>query len=392
MKLEFSNRIAAMQPSAIREILKATADPNIIPFAAGNPAPEAFPAEAIAKFSAEILETNPIGALQYSLSEGYPLLRETLRVYMKEHFNIGREFDDINIMSGAQQVMDYTAKVLLNEGDTVICENPTFIGTLNTFRSYALNLVGLPMEDDGIRPEDLEAAILANPNTKLIYLIPTFQNPSGRTMSLAKRKAVYEIAVKHNILILEDNPYGELRFEGETLPTIKSLDEKGVVIYAGSFSKVVSPGMRVGFAVAHKDILSKMTIAKQCNDVHTNISAQMVIHKLLTEFDFPAHLERLRGIYRRKCNLMLNALDEKMPTVKHTLPSGGLFVWCDLPEGIDIHEFTQEALAAGVAIVPGNNFFVDSNMPTQSVRLNYSTPTDEQLVKGVDILAKILNK
>lgn len=388
----FSDRIAAMQPSAIREILKATADPKIIPFAAGNPAPEAFPVEAITKFSAQIYAENPIGALQYSLSEGYPLLRETLRSYMKENFNVGRSFDDVNIVSGAQQVMDYTAKVLLNEGDTVICENPTFIGTLNTFRSYNLNMVGLSMEEDGIRPEELETAIKANPKAKLIYLIPTFQNPSGRTMSLEKRKAVYEIALKHNILILEDNPYGELRFSGQNIPTIKSFDEAGIVIYAGSFSKVISPGMRVGFAVAHHDILSKMTIAKQCNDVHTNILSQMVIHRLLTQYDFKGHIENLCQIYRRKSSLMLNALDHLMPTVRHTLPEGGLFVWCDLPQGIDIQVFTKEALAAGVAVVPGNNFFVDPQMPTQAVRLNYSTPTDEQLVKGVEILARVLKK
>lgn len=391
MEYVFSKRISSMQPSAIREILKATADPKIIPFAAGNPAPEAFPVEAIIRFTEEIYRENPIAALQYSLTEGYPALRQAMKEYLKTNYGIGRDFDEVNIISGGQQAMDYAAKVLCDEGDTVICENPSFIGSLNTFRSYSLNLVGLPMEEDGIRPDDLERALKENPRTKIIYLIPTFQNPSGRTMSLAKRKAIYEIAVRHKVMIVEDNPYGELRFRGEHVPSIKSMDEEGIVLYCGSYSKVISPGMRVGFVAGPKPVLAKMTIAKQCNDVHANILAQMVVHRLLTQFDFQAHLERLRSIYRHKCQLMLNGLDTLMPSVKHTIPDGGLFVWCDLPHGVNIFDFTKAALQAGVAIVPGNNFFVDNTQPTQSVRLNYSTPKDEQLVRGIEILADLLN-
>ena len=392
MQYVFSKRISSLQPSAIREILKATANPKIIPFAAGNPAPEAFPVEAIVRFTGEIYAENPISALQYSLSEGYPALRQTLTNYLKQNYNIGRDFDSINIVSGGQQVMDFAAKVLCNEGDTVICENPSFIGSLNTFRSYDLNLVGLPMEEDGIRPEDLESALINNPRTKLIYLIPNFQNPTGRTMSLAKRKAAYELAVKYNVMILEDNPYGELRFSGTPVPAIKSFDEAGAVIYAGSFSKVIAPGIRVGFVCAPAVITAKMTIAKQASDVHTNILAQMVCDRMLTKYDFPAHLENLRQIYRRKAELMLAQLDEFMPSMVHTVPQGGLFVWCELPAGVDVVTFAQEALRNQVAVVPGNNFLTDSSQPTQALRLNYSTPTDEQIIKGIQILAKLLNE
>ncbi|HZW49270.1 MAG TPA: PLP-dependent aminotransferase family protein [Bacillota bacterium] len=392
MEYVFAKRISSLQPSAIREILKATADPKIIPFAAGNPAPEAFPVEAIVRFTDEIYAENPISALQYSVSEGFPALRETLKSYLKQTYNIGRDFDSINIVSGAQQVMDFSAKVLCNEGDTIICEDPSFIGSLNTFRSYDLNLVGLPMEEDGIRPEDLESALQNNPRAKLIYLIPNFQNPTGRTMSLAKRKAVYELAIKYNVMILEDNPYGELRFSGSPVPAIKSFDEVGIVIYAGTFSKVIAPGIRVGYVCAPAAITSKMTIAKQASDVHTNILAQMVCDRMLTRYDFPAHLEDLRKIYRHKAQLMLAQLDEYMPSMVHTVPEGGLFVWCQLPVGVDVVAFAKEAMLNQVAVVPGNNFFTDPSQPTQALRLNFSTPTDEQIVKGIQILAKLLNE
>ncbi|MCE5195642.1 MAG: PLP-dependent aminotransferase family protein [Negativicutes bacterium] len=392
MEYVFSKRISSLQPSAIREILKATADPKIIPFAAGNPAPEAFPVQAIVRFTEEIYAENPIAALQYSVSEGYPALRQTLTHYLRQTYQIGRDFDAINIVSGAQQVMDFAAKVLCNEGDTVICEDPSFIGSLNTFRSYDLNLVGLPMEEDGIRPEELEAALISNPRTKLIYLIPNFQNPTGRTMSLAKRKAVYALAVKYNVMILEDNPYGELRFSGESVAAIKSFDEEGVVIYAGTFSKVIAPGIRVGYVCAPAPITAKMTIAKQASDVHTNILAQMVCDRMLTRYDFPAHLEKLRTIYRRKADLMLAQLDQWMPSMAHTVPQGGLFVWCELPAGVDVADFTKEALRNQVAVVPGRNFLTDPSQPTQALRLNYSTPTDEQIIRGIQILARILTE
>ena len=249
MEYKFSNRVQSLKPSAIREIFKYAADPEVISLSAGNPSPEAFPTKAIEEITASILEKNPIAALQYSITEGYAPLRETLKDYMKKTHNVGREFDELVVTSGAQQVMDLTTKSLCNAGDVVICEAPSFIGSLNSFRSYGVRLRGVPMDDDGMNLEALETALREEPNAKFIYTIPNFQNPSGITMSLEKRKKVYELAKRYGVLILEDNPYGDLRIEGEDLPCIKSFDEDGLVMYAGTFSKVLAPGIRVGYCI-----------------------------------------------------------------------------------------------------------------------------------------------
>ena len=299
----------SLKPSAIREILKNSSDPSVIPLSAGNPAPDAFPYEAVRKISQELLQNTPIDALQYGVTEGYTPLRQHLMGYMAQKHHVGTQDDDILITSGAQQVMDLLTKTLLNEGDTVLCEAPSFIGSLNTFRSYRAKLVGIPMEEDGIDTQKLEEALNTEKNVKYLYTIPNFQNPSGITMSLEKRKKVYELCREHNVIILEDNPYGDLRFAGEDVPSIKSLDTEGVVVYAGSFSKVISPGMRVGYAIGPKAVLQKMVVCKQGEDVHSNMWAQIVCHRIMTEYDFEAHLENLRAIYRRKSSILLEAME-----------------------------------------------------------------------------------
>ena len=250
MEYKFSDKVAGLKASAIREILKFTADPEVISFAAGNPAPEAFPKEKIAEISAELFRDDPILALQYSVAEGYTPLRDFLKGWMTEKGCFHKEFDDLIITSGGQQANELSCKVLLNEGDTLICESPSFIGSLNAFRSYNVNLVGVDMDDDGINLEKLENALKTEKNVKILYLIPNFQNPTGRTMSFAKRKAVYELACKYDFIILEDDPYGELRFAGENVPTIKSLDTEGRVIYSSTFSKLISSGFRTGYCSA----------------------------------------------------------------------------------------------------------------------------------------------
>lgn len=393
MKYQFSQKIDSLQPSAIREILKATADPSVISFAAGNPAPEAFPVETVQKIAAEILQENPVLALQYSVTEGYTPLRDRLAVHVKERYGIGQDFDQVLVVSGAQQGICLTAHCLVDDGDTIICESPSFIGSLNAFRSFRSQLVGVEMDDDGINIEKLEAALKANPRTKFIYTIPNFQNPTGITMSLEKRREVYRLALQYGVMILEDNPYGELRIKGEPVPTIKSLDTEGIVIYCGSFSKVLSPGLRVGYVVAPREIVAKLTVAKQCADVHTTILSQLICDKFLAEYDFDAHIKGLQDIYRKKVNLMIGEIDKKFnPAVSHTDPEGGLFLWCTLPEGADMMAFCQAAVENHVAVVPGTAFLTDESEPTRSVRLNYSTPTDEQIVKGIDILGGLTYK
>ena len=232
MEYRFSDRVSSLKPSAIREIFKYAADPSVVSLSAGNPSPDAFPVKEIAEISAKVFAEDPISVLQYSVSEGYTPLRKHLTEYMKKEHNTGSDNDDILITTGAQQIMDLCSKALVNEGDVVICEAPSFIGSLNTFRSYNAKLAGVPVEPDGMSTEMLEEALKANPNAKLIYTIPNFQNPSGVTMSLEKRKKVYELAKKYGVLIIEDNPYGDLRYSGEYVPNIKSFDTDGIVIYA----------------------------------------------------------------------------------------------------------------------------------------------------------------
>lgn len=389
MEYQFSDRVKSLKPSAIREILKNSADPSVIPLSAGNPAPDAFPAEAINRISAELLQNTPIEALQYSITEGYVPLRQHLTSYMKEKHHVGGENDDILITSGAQQVMDLLTKALLNEGDTVLCEAPSFIGSLNTFRSYRAKLKGIPMEEDGINIHALENALNTEKNIKYLYTIPNFQNPSGITMSLEKRKKVYELCRDHGVLILEDNPYGDLRFAGEDIPAIKSFDEEGIVMYAGSFSKVVSPGMRIGYAIGPKAVIQKMVVCKQGEDVHSNIWAQIVCHRFMTQYDYEAHLRRLREIYARKSQILLQAMEEHLaPLVTWSKFQGGLFAWCTLPETIDMLAFVKKAMERKVCVVPGTAFLTDENAPCSSFRINFSTPTDEQLVKGIQILGE----
>lgn len=391
MEYKFSEKVKKLQPSAIREILKFTADPSVISFAAGNPAPDAFPVEELEKISAEVFAENPILALQYSITEGYTPLRDVIKDQMGAKNIYNSEIDDIIITSGAQQANELSAKVLCDEGDTIICEAPTFIGSLNSFKSYNVNLVGVELEDDGINIEKLEKALIENPTTKLIYLIPNFQNPTGLTMSYEKRVAVYKLAQKYDVMILEDNPYGDIRFDGEDIVSIKSMDTDGRVIYSGTFSKVLSPGIRVGYVCAPKPVISKIVVCKQVADVHTNIWAQVIAYKYLLNCDLESHLVKIRKIYRDKCNLMLDCVKKYFSSkIKYTVPQGGLFIWCTLPEECDMMTFCKRAVEEyKVAVVPGNAFTINDDDKTSSFRINFSTPTDEQIVEGCKLIGKL---
>lgn len=393
MDYKFSERFLNLKPSAIREIFKYAADPEVVSLSAGNPAPEAFPVEEIKIICKEIFETTPIEALQYNITEGYAPLREYIKKYLDEKFGMVSSFDEVLITSGGQQVMELSTKVLCDEGDVIICENPSFIGSLNSFRSIGARLVGVDVESDGISIAGLEKALQENKNTKFIYTIPNFQNPTGVSMSLEKRKAVYELARKYDVLIVEDNPYGELRFKGEDIPSIKSFDKDGRVIYGGSFSKVVAPGLRVGFALAPSEIIRKQVVAKQGEDVHTNILAQMICYKFLSEYDFDAHLLRLRDIYRRKAALAEKLLDEYLVPkgITYYTVEGGLFLWCALPKGIDMLDFCKETIKKHkVAVVPGTAFLPDETTHTNCFRINFSTPSDRALTLGVKRLSEMM--
>ena len=386
----FSDKISSLQPSAIREILKATADPSIIPLAAGNPAPDAFPIKEIHEIAENILSSNPVDALQYGVSEGYQPLRDTISAWVKDRENIGTDNDTVLILSGATQVMDLVTKVLCNEGDTVICEEPSFIGSLNCFRSYGCKLKGVPVEADGMDIDALEKALEETDNVKFIYTIPNFQNPSGATMSLEKRQRLYSLAKEHGVIILEDNPYGDLRVSGENVPTIKSMDNDGVVIYAGSFSKILAPGLRVAYCCGPKQILAKMTVGKQASDVHTPCLNQMIVNEWFKNYDVDAHISKIQSIYKKRLNLMCDAIDRELGDfVEYVRPEGGLFIWCRLPDNVDMLEFVKKAVDKKVAVVPGNAFLTDDKADTQYIRLNFSTPTEKGIVNGIKILGEI---
>ena len=393
MNYTFSDKLADLKPSAIREIFKSLTDPEIIAFAAGNPSAESFPSEFIKNESERIFREEPVTALQYGTTEGYLPLREAVAQRLKNRFGCGKDFDSTVIVSGGQQGIELTCKAFCNEGDVVICENPSFIGALNAFRSNGARPVGVRMESDGIDTNELEKVISSENRAKLLYLIPTFQNPSGITMSAEKRRIVYDIAKKHNLIIIEDNPYGELRFSGEDIPTIKSIDDEGIVVYCGSFSKILSAGIRVGFVQAHSDIISKIVVAKQVEDVHTNMFAQLICNSFIRNFNIDEHISGVRKLYRDKCSLMLNTMDSEMPErVTYTRPEAGLYLCCTFPESLSVSELTARLLEKKVAVVPGTAFNCDTEMPTDSIRLNYSTPTCEQIERGIKILASEVRK
>ena len=390
MQYNISDNMSEVKGSIIRELFKLAKDPNMIAFGGGNPSPETFPVEEIAEITAKVLKENPVSVLQYGLSEGYTPLRETMKKHLAKVEGIDFEKNELLIVSGGQQAADLATKVLVNRGDTILSEEPAFVGCLNTFRSYGANLVGVPVESDGINIEKLEEALKVNENIRFLYTIPSFQNPTGITMSDEKRKKVYELCQKYDVMIFEDNPYSELRFSGESKKPIKSIDTDGRVIYSGSFSKVMAPAFRLGFIVFDKELTSRITVAKQCTDVHSTVLFQHICNEYMTKYDYDAHIEKTREVYRRKCELMLSEMRKKMhPKVTFNQPEGGLFVMAFLPEGMDSYPFVQEGIKRGCYCVPGVAFAVDATKTSNGFRMNYSTPTDEQIIKGVDILGKL---
>ncbi|MBO4790997.1 MAG: PLP-dependent aminotransferase family protein [Clostridia bacterium] len=397
MEYKFSDKLAALKPSAIREIFKSLTDPSIIAFAAGNPAAETFPIDEMAEISREIYADMAVTALQYGTTEGYMPLRRAIADRQRARFGIGKTAEDglgfadtTVIVSGGNQGIELACKAFCNEGDAVVCEDPSFIGALNSFRSNGAVTLGVPLREDGIDTAALEELLKREKRAKLLYLIPTFQNPSGITSTLENRKKVYEIALRHGVMIIEDNPYGELRFAGTDVPTYKSFDTEGIVIYCSSFSKILSSGMRVGYLTAPEEVIQKIVVAKQVEDVHTNMFFQILCHRYMTERDFEGHIADVRAVYRRKCGLMLDCLDRSMPAgVSFTRPEGGLFIWCTLPDGVDMNAYVKRCLERKVALVPGSAFTPVIGAPCNSVRMSYSTATDAQIAEGCRVIGEV---
>lgn len=389
----FADRVIPMKGSAIREMFKRMADPEIISLAGGNPASELFPGDELSKIAGKILMTSPALALQYGTTDGYPKMIECAKS-RADKVNAFRDGDSIIIMTGANQGIDLTAKAILNKGDTVVVESPSFIGSLNAFRTYEINLAGVPVEDDGMDTDVLEKVLKENKNVKMIYTIPTFQNPTGVTMSEEKRHRVLELADKYDVLILEDNPYGDLRFSGEDIPTIKSMDTEGRVVYAGSFSKILSPGMRLGYIIAGKKLCEKIEMLKQVNDVHTPMLTQLMCVEFMKKYNIDEYIERNRALYKKKCEAMLKTMEECFPKdkVTWTVPQGGIFLWCTCHTIKDANVIVDKCLEKKVAIVPGCNFQTDIFAPNNQFRLNYSAIPAERIVEGVKRLGQVLNE
>lgn len=389
MALKYSSRMDKTKASEIRELLKLTIRPEVISFAGGLPAPELFPVEEMKIVSQKVLEENGREALQYSPTEGFPPLREKIAKRM-EFVGVDTEADNILITNGSQQGLDFSGKIFLNPDDIVIVESPSYLGAINAFKAYECRFLEIPTDNDGMIMEELEKALETTENVKMIYVIPDFQNPSGRTWSLERRKRLIQIANNYNLPVVEDNPYGELRFEGEILPSIKSMDTEGRVIFLGTFSKTFCPGLRIGWVCASPEVLNKYILIKQGADLQSNSMSQRELNAFLEDYDLDKHIEKIKALYKGRRDLMLDTMKEHFPEeVKYTHPEGGLFTWAVLPEHINARELMTKSLERNVAFVPGGSFFPNGGNEN-TMRINYSNMPEERIVEGIKILGEVI--
>lgn len=391
MGYRYANRVQYVKPSAIRELLKLGNDPEIISFGGGFPDPDVFPIEKLRKVFDEVLSKDGRRALQYTTSEGLPSLRQKLADRMKRA-GVQCELKNIFMIQGAQQGLDITAKMFIDRGDVIITENPTFVGGLIAFNPYEPKYAPVAMDGEGIRTDLVEKALKENPNAKLIYTIPDFQNPTGITMSLARRKRLVELANEYDAIIIEDSPYREIRFEGETLPPIKSFDNQGRVIQLGSFSKILSPGMRLGWLVAEQELAEKLCLLKMAADTQNSTLNMFAADKFMEMYDMDEHIEGIRKVYKRKKDLMLDIISSSFPkSVSYTNPEGGLFTWLTFPEDVDATRLMKERTLpeVKVAYVPGASFY-PVNEEKNHCRVNYSCMSEEKIIEGMGKLGRIL--
>lgn len=388
----YAQRTERMRASDIREILKVTAQPDVISLAGGLPAPELFPVDEYRRGFEWVLETDGAQALQYGPSEGYRPLRQLLAERLSG-FGITSVADDVLITNGSQQALDLVGKVLLDPGDAILVERPTYLGALQAFNQYQPSYVAVGMDDDGMRIDEVEHALATHRGRiKLIYALPNFQNPTGRSLSLDRRKRLVELASRAGVPIVEDDPYGELRYEGEHLPSLKSLDRDGTVIYLGTFSKILAPGFRLGWIVAAPEALETLLHAKQPSDLHTGMAQQMATWWVAKDGFVDRHVERIKDFYRERRDVMLLALEEHFPSDAHfTRPAGGLFVWAELPSFIDTRELLLDAVQEKVAFVPGQGFHSDHS-GSNTMRLNFSNVPPEMLREGVRRLGQAVQR
>ena len=388
--LTFASRFDKVTGSAIREIFKYLAKPGMISFAGGNPSLAALPDEICAELAHDVLKADGKRILQYGATEGYPPFVESLRDYLTQQYDFDWKLNGLLPTTGSTSCMDLVCKALLNPGDAVLVESPTFLGNMQTLNLYQAKLIPVESDEGGVMLDKLEDAIKEH-HPKLFYVIPSFQNPSGRTLAAERRKPIAELAAKYGFLVMEDDPYRDLRYTGEHLPTIKSYDKTGHVAYMGSFSKIISPGMRVGYLVAEKDILRKCTIGKQGTDLHTPNLNQAIVDQFLRRGLLEPHIASIIPAYKEKMELMLKELDSFPAGTKYTVPEGGLFIWVEMPETFNATEVFQEAVENNVAYVPGTHFYPYGGHHN-TFRLNFSNSTPEQIKEGMEKLRKLFEK
>ena len=390
MEYKYAERLSYLKASEIREILKITERPDIISFAGGLPAPELFPVKEIIEVNRRVLEEKGESALQYSTTEGYAPLREWIADRLNKTRGTNFDSDNILITHGSQQALDLSGKVFLDEGDTVICESPTYLAAISAFKAYGCKFREVLTDSDGMLPEALEEAIKTTEKPKIIYIISDFQNPTGMSWSLDRRIKLAEIAEKYNIVVIEDNPYGELRFEGETLPSVKAFDKSGCVFCLGTFSKIFCPGYRIGWIAGDKEAIAKYVIVKQGTDLQCNTIAQMEISKYLELYDIDEHIEKIRKIYKGRRDIAIGIMEKEFPKeVLFTRPQGGLFAWVELPEKINARSLLTCCLERKVAFVPGGSFY-PNNPKENTLRLNFSNMSEEKITEGMTILAGVI--
>lgn len=392
MELKFAKRMSYIKASEIREILKVTEQEDVISFAGGLPAPELFPIKEINEINQIVLKEAGTKALQYTTTEGYAPLREWISKRMNERLGTSFDKDNILITHGSQQGLDLSGKVFLDEGDIVLCESPTYLAAISAFKAYGCSFIEIPTDAYGMNMNVLEDVLRKTKNIKLIYVIPTFQNPTGKTWSLERRIRLAELSAKYGVAVIEDNPYGELRFEGESLPSVKAFDKVGNILCTGSFSKIFCPGFRIGWIAGDKEIIRKYVLVKQGTDLQCNTIAQMTIAEYLKRYDIDKHIKKIVEVYRKRRDIAVRSIECYFPkNIKFTHPEGGLFTWIELPEGVSARNILEKCLEKKIAFVPGGSFFPNENKEN-TFRINYSNMPEDRIEKGLQILGEVIKE
>jgi len=383
MKWAISRRAQQLTSSAIREILKVTERPEVISFAGGLPSPASFPVAAMEAAVARVFADNPQGALQYAATEGYLPLRE----FVAKRYNVGVE--RVLITTGSQQALDLIAKVMIDPGSPVLVETPSYLGALQAFSLFEPEFVSVPTDERGLIPEALTPELTAG--ARFLYALPNFQNPTGCRLPLERRQALVQRAKDLNLLLVEDDPYGELSYTGNTLPTLLSMNPDGV-IYMGSFSKILAPGMRLGFVIAPPELHFKLCQAKQASDLHTPTFTQRIAYETIKDGLLDTHIPTIRELYGKQCAYMLDALKRHMPEgVTWNVPEGGMFIWVELPEGLNSMTILEEAVRRNVAYVPGAPFYA-GNPRMNTLRLAFVTVPPERIEQGMTVLGELFRE